>query len=71
MYKYIFFILFLMTTCANAYAGPGMGLGFILSIFAFIGSLILILFGVLYYPIKKFVINRKNKNKIQKKWLNT
>tara|TARA_Y100001970_G_C13501994_1_gene494097 strand:- start:273 stop:443 length:171 start_codon:yes stop_codon:yes gene_type:complete len=56
-----------MTSCANAYAGPGMGLGFIVSIFAFIGSLILILFGVLYYPIKKFIINRKNKNKIQKK----
>tara|TARA_B100001250_G_scaffold345767_1_gene315326 strand:+ start:1892 stop:2095 length:204 start_codon:yes stop_codon:yes gene_type:complete len=67
MCKYIFFILFLTTSCANAYAGPGMGLGFIVSIFAFIGSLILILFGVLYYPIKKFIINSKNKKKIQKK----
>jgi uncharacterized membrane protein len=56
-----------MTGYVNAYAGPGMGLGFIVSIFAFIGSLILILFGVLYYPIKKFINkNNNNKKKTQK-----
>jgi uncharacterized membrane protein len=55
-----------MTGYVNAYAGPGMGLGFIVSIFAFIGSLILILFGVLYYPIKKFINKNNNKKKTQK-----
>ena len=45
-----------------AYIGPGMTGGFIAAILGIVGSIILGIIGILYYPIKRFMKNRKSKN---------
>ena len=42
-----------------AYLGPGMGGGVIAAVLGIIGALLLAIFGVLYYPIKRMIKNRK------------
>ena len=46
-----------------AYIGPGASTGLIATILGIIGSILLAIFGILYYPIKRFLKNRKIKNK--------
>ena len=46
-----------------AYIGPGMGGGVIAAIFGIIAAFFLGLWGILYYPIKRFLKNKKVKNK--------
>ena len=41
------------------YLGPGMGGGFIAAIFGFLAALILGLWAVIYYPIKRAWKNKK------------
>ena len=48
-----------------AYIGPGMGGGAIAAIFGLIAAFFLGLWGILYYPIKRALKNRK-KNKFKK-----
>ena len=43
-----------------AYIGPGMSGGLIATIIGVIGSIFLAFFGILYYPIKRFLKKRKN-----------
>ena len=53
---------------ALAYIGPGMGGGAIAALIGFFAAFFLALFGILYYPIKRALKNRKlkePKNKIQ------
>ena len=57
----IIFILFIFYTPMYAYIGPGMSGGLIATIFGIIGSIFLAIFGILYYPIKRFLKNRKKK----------
>ena len=38
-----------------AYVGPGMGAGFIAIILGLVSSIFIFLFGVIYYPIKRFI----------------
>ncbi len=52
-------VLFLMSNSAFAYIGPGVGGGIIAAIFGVIGAVLLLLFGILYYPIKRMLKNRK------------
>ena len=52
-------VLFLISSPAFAYIGPGMGGGVIAAIIGVIGALLLALFGILYYPIKRMLKNRK------------
>jgi hypothetical protein len=47
-----------------AYIGPGMGAGVIATALGFVGAILLGLFAVLYYPIKR-MIKRKNKEQTQ------
>ena len=47
-----------------AYIGPGMGGGVIAAIFGIIAAFFLGLWGILYYPIKRAIKNKKNKNKL-------
>ena len=56
-----FTILFLLTLNSSvfAYIGPGMGGGVIAGVLGVIGAVLLALFGVLYYPIKRMLKNRK------------
>ena len=50
-----------------AYLGPGMGGGVIAAIFGIIAAFFLVLWGILYYPIKRALKNKKKKNTLSKK----
>jgi Na+/proline symporter len=58
---YIIIIVFILISPIYAYVGPGMGGGLIATILGIIGSIFLAVFGILYYPIKRFLKNRKKK----------
>ena len=60
----LFIVIILINSSAFAYIGPGMGSGVIAAIFGIIGAILLALFGVLYYPIKRALKNRKKKGKL-------
>ena len=49
------------------YIGPGMGGGVIAAIFGIIAAFFLGLFGIIYYPIKRFIKKRNQKVKKIKK----
>ena len=49
-----------------AYLGPGMGGGFIAAILGFFGAIILGLWGILYYPIKRALKKKKDKKNSSK-----
>ena len=51
--------LLLISNPASAYIGPGMGGGVIAAVLGVVGSILLALFGILYYPIKRMLKNRK------------
>ena len=59
--KLILIVIFLSPL--HAYIGPGASGGLIATILGIIGSILLAIFGILYYPIKRFLKNRKIKNK--------
>lgn len=62
MNKVILFLsLFLISFPTYAYIGPGMGGGAIAAIIGFFAAILLGLWGVLYYPIKRALKNKKNK----------
>jgi predicted RND superfamily exporter protein len=62
MNKSILFIsLFLISLPSYAYVGPGMGGGVIAAIVGFFAAILLGLWGILYYPIKRALKNRKDK----------
>ncbi len=50
-----------------AYIGPGMGGGVIAAIFGIIAAFFLGLWGILYYPIKRALKNKKRKDLKNKK----
>ena len=58
----IIFLLLLISSPAFAYIGPGMGGGVVAGVLGVIGALLLALFGVLYYPIKRALKNKKVKD---------
>ena len=61
-----FLISFLYLTNLHAYIGPGMGGGMIAAIFGIIIAIIAGFFGIIWFPIKRFLKSRKknnNKNK--------
>lgn len=57
-------LLLLWPVVGLAYIGPGMGAGVIATALGFVGAILLGLFAVLYYPIKR-MIKRKNKEQTQ------
>ena len=59
--------LFLIPLSSHAYIGPGMGGGVIAITLGFIAAVFLAFFGILYYPIKRVINKRRNKNKDLKK----
>lgn len=61
-----FFLVIFINTTANAYIGPGMGLGAIITILGIIGAIILSIVAIIYYPIKRLIIKIKNKKNIKK-----
>ena len=59
----LFFSLFLISLPSYAYIGPGMSGGVIAAIVGFFAAILLGLWGILYYPIKRALKNRKDKEK--------
>ena len=57
----LFLSLFLISLPSYAYIGPGMGGGVIAAIVGFFAAILLALWGILYYPIKRSLKNRKDK----------
>ncbi len=47
-----------------AYIGPGMGGGAIAAVIGFFAAILLGLWGILYYPIKRALKTRRDKKKI-------
>tara|TARA_Y100000816_G_C25669363_1_gene354909 strand:- start:221 stop:442 length:222 start_codon:yes stop_codon:yes gene_type:complete len=67
MNKSILFIsLFLISLPSYAYIGPGMGSGVIAAIVGFFAAVLLGLWGILYYPIKRALKRRKDKKMLLK-----
>ncbi len=65
MNKFILlFLLSLISVPSHAYIGPGMSGGVIAAIVGFFAAILLGLWGILYYPIKRAIKNRKNKKKL-------
>ena len=52
-------VLLSISSTASAYIGPGMGGGIIAAVLGVIGAVLLALFGILYYPIKRMLKNRR------------
>ena len=57
----LFLSLCLISFPSYAYIGPGMGGGAIAAIIGFFAAVLLGLWGILYYPIKRALKNRKDK----------
>ena len=58
--------LLLLSFPSYAYIGPGMGGGVIAAIVGFFAAIILGLWGILYYPIKRALKKRKNNDMLSK-----
>ncbi len=59
--------IFLISMPSHAYVGPGMGGGVITAIIGFFAAILLGLWGILYYPIKRALRNRKDKKMSSKR----
>ena len=60
----LFFFLVLVPMPSYAYIGPGMGGGIIAIVVGFFVATFLALWGILYYPIKRALKNRKDNKAI-------
>lgn len=59
--KILFISLFLISLPSYAYFLPGMGGGVIAALIGFFAAILLGLWGILYYPIKRALKKRKDK----------
>ena len=59
----IFVSLFIISMPSYAYIGPGMGGGAIAAVIGFFAAILLGLWGILYYPIKRALKTRRDKKK--------
>ncbi len=64
--SFLVIFLFFIPLPAYAYIGPGMGGGVIAATFGFLAAILLALFAIIYYPIKRALKNKKNKKKPSK-----
>ena len=60
------FLIMIFSLPVYAYIGPGMGGGVIAAIIGVIAAFFLGLWGILYYPIKRTLKNRKKKRDLDK-----
>ena len=64
MFRIISIITILFyTTYAYSYIGPGMGGGVIMATIGIVIAIFIGIFSVLWFPIKRFLIHKKNKSK--------
>jgi len=52
-------LLVTLPAISHAYVGPGTGLSAIGTVIAFIGSVVLLIMGFVWYPIKRFLKGKK------------
>ena len=57
----VLLVLVLTPTLAQAYIGPGVGVGAITAVLGVLGAIFLALVGVIYYPIKRLLKKRPKK----------
>lgn len=62
----LFLCLFLISIPLYAYIGPGMGGGLIAAIIGFFAAILIGIWGILYYPIKRALKNRRDKKMLSK-----
>lgn len=62
MKKILFLLLGLLATPAQAYIGPGTGAGVIATVLGVLGSFVLLIVGLVYYPIKRVLKKIKRTN---------
>ena len=64
MIKIVFLFSVFFQTTAQAYIGPGMGVGAILGILAVLVVILLTFIAIIFYPIKNFIkkITKNKKN---------
>lgn len=55
----VLLLLLLSPSSAHAYVGPGVGAGSIAVVVGIIGSILLAIFAVVWYPLKRFFKSRK------------
>ena len=58
-------LLLLAPTPAFAYIGPGLGAGAVATVLAVLGSILLGIFSVIYYPIKRLMRKRKSGSRLR------
>lgn len=58
-------LLLLAPTPAFAYIGPGLGAGAVATVLAVLGSILLGIFSVIYYPIKRMMRKRRNGSRLR------
>ncbi len=49
------------TPLASAYIGPGMGAGAIITVLGIVSGLLMLLFGIVWYPVKRLVRRLRTK----------
>jgi len=65
-FLFLLIIFSVISQTAWGYVGPGMALSTILITLGVIGSLLLAILSVIYYPIKRFIKKTKSKKEIKK-----
>ncbi len=56
-------MIFFYPVSLYAYVGPGMGGGVLAAFFGIVGAILLAIFGVIYYPIKRAIKKSRDKKK--------
>jgi len=64
MNRLLFVLIYLISLPIYAYIGPGMSGGLIAAVIGFFAAILLGIWGILYYPIKRALKKRKDKKKL-------
>ena len=65
---WLFVIVFVIVPqISSAYIGPGLAISTILLIIGVLGSLLLAILAIIYYPIKRLIKNSSSQKKIKNK----
>ena len=60
MFKFVTFFTFIIPSLAHAYLGPGVGGGVIVAAIGVVVAIFAGIFGLLWFPIKRFLKKRRN-----------